>query len=271
MRDMSITVSAFYKFARVEDCARLRDALDRDCRALGILGTILVAPEGINGTVSGTDAAIRSLHALLRADPRFTGIETKESLAAGHPFGKLKIKVKPEIVTFGVPEADPTREVGTYVQPEDWNALISSPDVVVIDTRNSYEFTVGTFAGAIDPGTRTFTEFPAWVRAQMNPTRQPRVAMFCTGGIRCEKATAFMLAEGFREVYHLKGGILRYLETVPESESLWRGKCFVFDDRVSLGHGLRVARHGRCPRCGQPIPVNDGSPSATCMDCGRAA
>lgn len=272
---MSITVSAFYKFVPVADCAVLREGIEAECLSHGIKGTILVAPEGINGTVSGTEAGMAGLLAWLRADPRFADLVTKQSRSDDHPFAKLKIKIKPEIVTFGVPEADPHRAVGTYVKPSEWNALISDPGVVVIDTRNSYEFSVGTFERALDPGTRSFTEFPDFVRSSLDPANTPRVAMFCTGGIRCEKATSYMLSLGFREVYHLEGGILNYLETVPESESLWRGGCFVFDDRVAVGHGVGVIRHTRCATCGQPIRTEDGpahsAATPRCPACRAAA
>jgi UPF0176 protein len=261
---MTVTVSAFYKFVTLPEPQALRDALEARCRAAAMRGTILVAPEGINGTISGPPAAIADFFADLRSDPRFADLVVKEATAGDHPFGRLKVKLKPEIVTFGVPEADPSRRVGTYVPPEDWNALIREPDVVVVDTRNSYEFAVGTFDGAIDPGTRTFGEFPAWADRTLDPRRTPRVAMFCTGGIRCEKATSYLLMRGFSEVYHLEGGILRYLETVPAEHSLWRGACFVFDDRVAVGHGLAIARHARCAACGQPVPVaGPGDTAAT--------
>ncbi len=271
---MSITVSAFYKFVPITDCAALVDRLETGCRANGIKGTILVAPEGINGTISGPDDGMAAFLADLKTDPRFRDLVTKRSQTGEHPFGKLKVKIKPEIVTFGLPDADPSRAVGAYVKPADWNDLIRDTDVVVIDTRNSYEFSVGTFERAIDPGTRSFTEFPEFVRASLDPAKTPRVAMFCTGGIRCEKATCYMLSLGFREVYHLEGGILNYLETIPEEKSLWRGGCFVFDDRVAVGHGVGVIRHARCATCGQPIRTEDG-PAETartprCPEC-RAA
>ncbi len=272
---MTVTVSAFYKFVSISDCGALREHLDAQCRALGIKGTILVAPEGINGTISGPLDGMARFFDELRSDLRFAGLITKEAVADAHPFGRLKVKIKPEIVTFGVPEADPNRAVGTYVKPEHWNELISDPGVVVIDTRNSYEFNVGTFERAIDPGTRTFTEFPAFVRQSLDPAKTPRVAMFCTGGIRCEKATSYMLSLGFREVYHLEGGILKYLETIPAEDSLWRGGCFVFDDRVAVGHGIGVIRHARCATCGQPIQLDEGAAAPLeamrCAECRAAA
>ena len=270
---MAVTVSAFYRFTPIADCAALGTMLAAHGAALGIRGTVLLAPEGINGTISGTDPSLAGFFGALCADPRFAGLETKYSAADAHPFRKLKVKLRPEIVTYGVTSADPSRAVGTYVAPADWNALVSDPDVLLIDTRNTYEVAVGTFAGAIDPGTRTFGEFPAFVRDKLDPARHPKVAMFCTGGIRCEKATAHLKSLGFRDVYHLAGGILKYLETVPAEQSLWRGACFVFDDRVAVGHGLAIAPHRRCDRCGQPVPASAEArttathPGTLCADC----
>lgn len=261
-----VTVSAFYKFAPVADCTSLRASLDATCRAHGILGTILIAPEGINGTVAGGASAIAALHRTIRATAQFADLVTKQSHTDAMPFGRLKVKEKPEIVTFGVPEADPNRRVGVYVSPAAWNTLISDPEVMLIDTRNSYEVAVGTFRGAINPGTRSFAEFPDFVKSSLDPGKHKKIAMFCTGGIRCEKATAFMLQQGFREVFHLEGGILKYLETVPRDESLWHGDCFVFDDRVAVTHGLEVVRHALCPRCGQPADTASGGASATACD-----
>ena len=252
---MTITVSAFYKFVGLEDCEALRARLLDLCAAKTIKGTILLAPEGINATISGPDADIRAVLAWLRADARFADLASKESYAETHPFGRLKVKLKPEIVTFGVSEADPSKCVGTYVKPEDWNAILRAPDVVVLDTRNAYEVAIGTFERAIDPGTRAFSDLPRFVKANLDPARTPKVAMFCTGGIRCEKASAYLLSLGFPEVYHLEGGILKYLETVPPEDSLWRGECFVFDERVALEHGVKPGTHTLCPECGAPIPV----------------
>lgn len=228
---MSIVVSATYKFVRVEDPRELRAHLLDALRTRGMKGTILVAPEGINGTISGTAEATASFFQRLRADTRFHDLEVKHATTDTHPFKRLKVKVKHEIVTLRAPEADPTRRVGTYVDPADWNALISDPDVLVIDTRNAYEVTEGTFANAIDPGTAHFAEWPRYVAGHLDPQHHRRIAMFCTGGIRCEKASAYLLAHGFENVYHLKGGILNYLAKVPAEESLWRGRCFVFDER----------------------------------------
>lgn len=231
---MTITVSAFYKFVRIDDPPALRATLREVMTARAMRGTILVAPEGINGTISASSAGMESFLSELRADPRFADLVVKQARTDRHPFQRLKVKLKREIVTLRAPEADPTKQVGTYVAPKDWNALISDPDVIVIDTRNAYEVADGTFRGAVDPGTRSFGQFPDYVAKNLDPARHKRVAMFCTGGIRCEKASAYMLAHGFPEVYHLQGGILRYLAEVPEAESLWQGKCFVFDERVGV-------------------------------------
>jgi UPF0176 protein len=271
---MTLICSAFYKFAEIADPASLRPALLDACLAREIKGSILVAQEGINGTISGEDANLRDFFEWLRKDPRFADLETKESPAPGHPFGRMKVRLKREIVTLGVPEASPARTVGTYVEPEAWNALIESPDVILVDTRNAYEFKIGTFKGAIDPKTRSFRQFPGFVRDNLDPERHPRVATFCTGGIRCEKATSYLLQQGFKEVYHLHGGILKYLETIPKEESLWEGECFVFDKRVALGHGLEPGSHGMCRSCGVPVPLADDAPAFPlengCADCAAA-
>jgi UPF0176 protein len=234
---MSIIVSAFYEFVRIDDPRALRAELLAALAAREMKGTILIAPEGINGTISGTHEAMTMFLALLRADPRFAGLVTKDAPAERHPFQRLKVKLKREIISLRAPEADPTALVGTYVDPRDWNALISAPDVLVIDTRNAYEVAEGTFRGAVDPGTRTFGEWPAWVERNLDPAQHRRIAMFCTGGIRCEKASAYLLAHGFAEVHHLQGGILRYLAEVPPEKSLWQGKCFVFDERGGVDAG----------------------------------
>lgn len=268
---MTITIAAFYKFVEIADCEALRARLLDACRREGIKGTILLAREGINATVSGGAEGIGNLLELLRADSRFADLTVKFSRAESHPFQRLKVKIKPEIVTFGVPEANPGVQVGTYVAPSDWNALIRDPDVVVIDTRNSYEVSVGTFEGAIDPETAAFGEFPEFVASRLDPATTPKVAMFCTGGIRCEKASAFMLARGFGEVYHLEGGILNYLEKVPPEESLWRGECFVFDERVAVAHGVKAGTHVMCATCGHPVARDDGNEAAraACPKCGK--
>ncbi|AXS41966.1 rhodanese-related sulfurtransferase [Breoghania sp. L-A4] len=232
-----LLVAALYKFVSLPDFREMRDPLHGVCVENGVFGTLLLAAEGINGTIAGPEAAVRAVLDFLRADPRMADLEHKESTASSMPFRRMKVRLKKEIVTLGVP-VDPNRSVGTYVAAEDWNALISDPDVVVIDTRNDYEVELGTFEGAIDPKTPSFRDFPAFVEASTALANKPKVAMFCTGGIRCEKASSYLVERGFGEVYHLRGGILKYLETVPEDESLWRGECFVFDERAALGHGL---------------------------------
>jgi UPF0176 protein len=268
---MTLFCSAFYKFVCVEDPARLRPSLLAECLDRGIKGSILLAHEGINGTISGEAESLSGFFLWLRQDPRFADIETKESPASAHPFGRMKVRLKREIVTLGVPEANPAQAVGTYVAPQDWNALIESPDVIVVDTRNGYEVKTGTFKGAIDPKTRSFRQFPAFVREHLDPARHERVAMFCTGGIRCEKATSYLLQQGFKEVYHLKGGILKYLETIPEEESLWQGECFVFDERVALRHGVKPGSHGLCRSCGAPVALGLGEPPEAAISCESCA
>jgi UPF0176 protein len=250
-------VAAIYKFVKLADCAALREPLLAQCDALGISGTLLLAEEGINGTIAGTRSAIEKILAYLRRDPRLADLEHKESSADHPPFYRMKVKLKKEIVTMGVPGIDPTERVGQYVKPEDWNALISDPDVLLIDTRNDYEVDVGTFKGAVDPRITTFREFPDYVKNNLNPNKKPRIAMFCTGGIRCEKASAYMLQQGFPEVYHLQGGILKYLENVPAEESLWQGECFVFDQRVAVGQGLAPGHYELCYGCSHPITAEE--------------
>ncbi len=231
---MTITVSAFYKFVRIDDPRALRDRLCAELAARAMRGTILVAHEGINGTISATHGEMAAFLAMLRADTRFADLATKDASTAHHPFKRLKVKVKREIIQLGRPEADPAQRVGAYVEPGDWNALLADPDVLVIDTRNAYEVAEGTFKGAVDPQTRHFSEWPNFVAENLDAQRHRKIAMFCTGGIRCEKASAYLLAHGFDEVYHLKGGILNYLQRVPSGESLWQGKCFVFDERETV-------------------------------------
>lgn len=253
-----ITVTALYKFVSLPDYRSLQPGLLGFCGSRGLKGTLLLAPEGINGTVAGDDEAVTALHRRLKSDPRFTDIEHKESRCAQNPFARMKVRLKKEIVSMGVPEVDPTRTVGTYVDPGDWNELISDPETVLIDTRNDYEVAIGTFQGAIDPHTVNFRDFPDWFRQNAGRFHnKPKIAMFCTGGIRCEKATAFVKAEGFEDVFHLKGGILKYLETVPEEQSLWQGECFVFDDRVSVGHGLKQGEYDLCHACRHPVSAED--------------
>lgn len=246
-------VAALYHFAKVPGFESLREPLLDLCRMNGVKGTLLLAREGINGTIAGPDEGIAAVLSWIRSQPEFAGLQHKESSAAKMPFLRMKVRLKKEIVTMGVEDIDPTRIVGTYVAPADWNALISDPDTIVIDTRNDYETAIGIFRGAMDPQTRTFREFPDWVRNHTGLHNKPKIAMYCTGGIRCEKATAFMKEEGFEEVYHLQGGILKYLEDVPPEESLWDGACFVFDERVSITHGLHEGEHSLCHACRYPL------------------
>ena len=252
-----IIVAAFYKFAKLPDYRERQPELLDHCVRNRLYGTLLLAEEGINGTVAGARAGIDALIAFLQADQRFADIEHKESYADEMPFTRMKVKLKREIVTLGVTGINPNEKVGTYVAPEDWNALISDPDVVLIDTRNGYEVDIGTFRGAIDPQTTTFREFPAYVSNNFNPARHKKIAMFCTGGIRCEKASSLMMAQGYEQVYHLQGGILKYLEKVAPEESLWEGECFVFDQRISVGHGLKVGEYEQCHGCRHPVSPGD--------------
>ena len=250
-------VCALYKFVTLDDYEALRQPLLDLMEGNQIRGTLLLAREGINGTVSGSREAIDRLLAWLNADPRFAGISYKESLNDEAPFYRTKVKLKKEIVTMGVEGIDPRRIVGTYVKPKEWNALISDPDVVLVDTRNHYEVQIGTFKNAIDPHTESFREFPQYVKENLDPTKHKKVAMFCTGGIRCEKSTAYLKEQGFEEVYHLEGGILKYLEEVPEEESLWQGECFVFDERVTVNHKLERGNYDQCHACRMPITEED--------------
>ena len=250
--DSQYVVSAMYHFVKVEDIEALQQKLLTFLTAHNIKGTLLVAHEGLNGTVAGTAEDIMALHTFLRADDRFKGLVTKESPADEMPFYRTKVKLKKEIVTMGVEDIDPTNIVGTYVKPADWNDLISDPDVIVVDTRNDYEVAIGTFKDALDPKTKTFREFPKFAQENITDKKQ-KVAMFCTGGIRCEKSTAYMKQLGFDEVYHLEGGILKYLEEVPQEESLWEGECFVFDGRVAVKHGLKQGKYDQCYACRMPL------------------
>jgi UPF0176 protein len=254
---MTYCVAALYHFTRLADYEQLKEPLQNMCDMLGIKGTLLLAYEGINGTVAGRDDAIAKLLEFLRADPRLTDLEHKESRAEEMPFYRMKVRLKREIVTMGVEGVDPNEVVGTYVDPKDWNDLIADPDVVLIDTRNDYEVEIGTFKGALNPDTQTFREFPKWVEDNRDNLKKPKVAMFCTGGIRCEKASSFMKQNGFEDVYHLKGGILKYLETQPAEESLWEGDCFVFDQRVAVKHGLEESDYDQCYACRYPITDKD--------------
>lgn len=257
MSDHPYVVAALYQFVRLEDFQALQQPLQNFCRKNGIKGTLLLAREGINGTVAGSRAGIDALKAYFAQDGRFDNLEYKESWAETMPFFRLKIRLKKEIVTIGIPQVDPNDVVGTYLNPQEWNTLIQDPDVIVLDTRNDYEVDIGTFKNALDPKMKTFREFPAYVRQNLADQKKKKIAMFCTGGIRCEKASSFMIQEGFDEVYHLKGGILKYIETVPPQESLWEGECFVFDNRVSVGHGLELGSYDLCHGCRQPITAAD--------------
>ena len=254
-----IKVAALYRFANFTQPEMLQPQIAAWCAEHGLKGTILVATEGVNGTVAGTEAGIDAVITHLRTLPGCAELDVKYSHANETPFYRMKVRVKKEIVTLGVDGIDPKREVGTYVQPEDWNALISDPDTVLIDTRNDYEVAIGTFEGAVDPRTKSFSEFPEWFRTHRDELAagKTKFAMFCTGGIRCEKSTAFLKAEGVDEVYHLEGGILRYLENIPEAESKWQGECFVFDERVSVKHGLELGEMELCHACRRPISQED--------------
>jgi UPF0176 protein len=251
------TVCALYHFTRFDDPASLREPLLAVCRDNAITGTLLLAKEGINGTVAGPEAGINALLTHLRALPGCADLEWKLSTALDRPFARMKVRLKKEIVTMGVPDVDPRAKVGHYVQPSEWNELIQSPDVAVIDTRNDYEVAIGTFEGAVDPKTDSFREFPEWWEKNKDRFHNKRIAMFCTGGIRCEKSTNYLLSQGVEEVYHLKGGILKYLEEVPAEQSTWQGECFVFDGRVSVGHGLKEGPHLLCHACRRPILPDD--------------
>ncbi|MBE9125382.1 MULTISPECIES: rhodanese-related sulfurtransferase [unclassified Coleofasciculus] len=254
---MTIVVATFYKFVRLPDFAEKQSPLLSYCTQQDIKGTILLAEEGINATIAGSRQGIDAALSFLRSDSRLADLEPKESYTDSPPFERLKVRLKKEIVTLGVPEVDPNNQVGTYVSPKDWNTLICDPNVVVIDTRNDYEVDIGTFKGAENPKTASFRQFPDYIRRHLDPTQHKKVAMFCTGGIRCEKASSFLLSQGFQEVYHLKGGILKYLEEVPAEESLWQGECFVFDERVAIQHGLAEGTHEMCQSCGHPISDTD--------------
>ena len=262
--------AAFYKFVALPDFSERKEPLLAFCEQHHVKGIILLAPEGINSTIAGAPDNVHAVLAYLRRDPLLADLQHKESFADQPPFYRMKVRLKREIVTMGVPDVDPTRMAGTYVKPQDWNALISDPDVVVVDTRNDYEVALGSFAGAIDPHIHTFSELPAWTEhataLQTSNGKKPKVAMFCTGGIRCEKSTALMRAKGYDEVYHLEGGILKYLETVSPAQSLWKGECFVFDERVSVGHGLVPGEHTLCRAC--RMPLEDGAQESPLFELG---
>ncbi|PKO50755.1 MAG: hypothetical protein CVU27_07725 [Betaproteobacteria bacterium HGW-Betaproteobacteria-20] len=268
--------AALYKFVSLADYTALQAPIHKACEAHHIKGTILLASEGINGTIAGLPDNIHHVLDFLRTGPlfesRFANLEHKESFASEHPFYRMKVKLKKEIVTLGVPGVSPTNKVGTYVKPEDWNALISDPDVILIDTRNDYEVDIGTFKGALDPKTTTFREFPEYIAKNFDKTKHKKVAMFCTGGIRCEKASSYMMDQGFEEVFHLQGGILKYLETVPEAQSMWQGECFVFDQRVAVKHNLEVGEFDQCYACRHPlspaeIQSSEYTPGISCPYC----
>ncbi len=252
-----IVICALYKFVRLDNHVELRQPLFDFLTEHGIRGTLLLASEGINGTVAGSRKAIDALLQRLKSDPRLADLDYKESFDAHNPFYRTKVRLKKEIVTMGVEGIDPLHSVGTYIAPGDWNELINDPDTVLIDTRNDYEVGIGTFKNAINPNTGSFREFPEYVENNLDPSRHKKVAMFCTGGIRCEKSTAYLKALGFENVYHLKGGILKYLEDVPAEESMWEGECFVFDNRVSVRHGLEKGEFDQCHACRMPITEED--------------
>jgi UPF0176 protein len=259
--DKAIRVAALYRFAPFDHPAAIRDALHSACAAAGVRGTLLIAREGINGTIAGHDAAVAAILDQIRALPDCAAIAVKDAWTDVMPFHRLKVRLKREIVTMGEPDIDPRHGVGRYVAPAEWNALLDDPDTILIDTRNAYEVAIGSFPGAIDPGTTSFGEFPAWFRAHRDALlagrKAPRVAMFCTGGIRCEKSTAFLRAEGVEDVVHLEGGILKYLEEIPVEANRWTGECFVFDERVAVGHGLSEGTHDLCRGCRMPVSPDD--------------
>ena len=250
---MAYTIAAFYRFTPVGDAAALRSDLKQTLAHLDLCGTLLLAPEGINGTLAGTDTAVDALLDILHSQFGLPREDVKFSEAAEKPFNRLKIRLKREIITFRQPDADPSVKAGNYVSAQDWNALIADPEVLLLDTRNRYETRLGSFTNALDPSIDQFSEFAEYVRQNLDPARSPKVAMFCTGGIRCEKASAFLLQEGFAEVYHLKGGILKYLEEVPVESSRWQGECYVFDHRMAVGQGLTTGRYTMCFSCGEAL------------------
>ncbi|MDJ1185392.1 rhodanese-related sulfurtransferase [Roseofilum casamattae] len=256
-----LVVATFYQFFPFPDYAEWRSPLLTLCTDNQLKGTILLASEGINSTIAGSRDGVNTLLAYLRSDSRIDRLEYKESTADDYPFDRLKVRLKQEIVTLGQPDIDPNARVGSYVRPEDWNELISDPEVTVIDTRNDYEVEIGSFRGAKNPNTHSFRDFPDYAKHRLKPQEHRKIAMFCTGGIRCEKATAFLLQQGFKEVYHLQGGILKYLEEVPAQESLWEGECFVFDGRISVKPGLEPGSYDLCAGCGHPISEEDKASS----------
>jgi UPF0176 protein len=254
---MSQVIATFYQFVKLPDFAEKRKPILEYCQKHSIKGTVLLAKEGINGTIAGSQTAIEAAFAFLRSDLRLAHLDYRLSYADRPPFKRLKVRLKKEIVTLGIPEIDPNEQVGTYVSPQQWNDLIADPEVTVLDTRNAYEVAIGTFKGAIDPQTRSFREFPNYVRHHLDRAKHKKIAMFCTGGIRCEKASSFLLSQGFEQVYHLKGGILKYLEEISPEKSCWQGECFVFDERVALKQGLAVGSYEMCKACGYPLCESD--------------
>lgn len=270
---MTYTIAALYKFTPLEDIPALRQKIQDQGKELeSLCGTLLLAPEGINGTIGAHEAELKQIMDFLRDTINLEGAEIKYSHSENRPFNRFKVRPKKEIITMKCPEADPNVQVGTYVSPEEWNEIIADPDVTVIDTRNIYETRVGTFKHAIDPDLEVFSEFPEWVEDNLNPKNNKKIAMFCTGGIRCEKASSYMLAKGFDTVYHLEGGILKYLETIPENKSLWEGDCFVFDNRVSVTHGLKEGEYTICHGCREPLSKEDMEhkaykPGISCLHC----
>ena len=252
-----LTICALYKFTRLDDFEEIQDPLKLFLDSLNIRGTLLLAREGVNGTISGDNDSIMKSLDYLQKDKRLVGLEYKFSYSEKPPFKRLKVKLKKEIVTLGVSNIDPTFSSGTYVKPADWNELINDPDVVLIDTRNNYEFEIGSFKGSINPNTETFRQFPAYTKNNLEKYRDKKIAMFCTGGIRCEKSTAYLKSKGFENVFHLQGGILKYLEEVKEDDSLWEGECFVFDDRVAVKHNLELGKYDQCHACRFPITEED--------------
>jgi len=254
---MSHVVCALYKFVALEDHPSLRQPLLQIMKDNEVCGTLLLAHEGINGTISGSREAIDAVLCWLELQPGLDSIVVKESLSISKPFKRTKVKLKKEIVTMGIEDIDPRKVVGTYIEPKDWNALINDPEVLLVDTRNDYEYAVGTFINAVNPNTESFREFPEFVKQNLDPAKHKKVAMFCTGGIRCEKSTAYMKQQGFDEVYHLKGGILKYLEEVPKNKTTWNGECFVFDDRVTVDHDLKPGQYDQCNACRMPITAEE--------------
>jgi UPF0176 protein len=252
-----ITICALYKFTRLDDFEKIKKPLKKFMELLNVRGTLLLAREGINGTIAGEKTNIEEVLAYLQSDKRLADISYKYSYSVKPPFNRLKVKLKKEIVTLGISDIDPTHSSGTYVKPSDWNEFINDPEVVLIDTRNNYEYEIGSFKGAINPNTETFREFPNYTKNNLEKYRNKKIAMFCTGGIRCEKSTAYLKSEGFENVYHLQGGILKYLEEVEEAESLWEGECFVFDDRVAVKHKLELGKYDQCHACRFPITEED--------------